>query len=318
MRIKYLFIAVLGFITMFGCEKNNTPEIIEVEVSPKKVTGGIIFTLTAKTLDADLDPLSYLWTCDDGEFIEGSTTYKTKWYAPSTLPANIYSIKVSVFDGEDSVSLTTQIDLTTPVPFTFTDNRDGKRYLACRIGIQTWMIENLAYLPVVSPSSIGSDYASYYYVYEYEETSTLSAMATDNYGHYGVLYNWDAAKTACPTGWHLPSDQDWKTLENYFGMSSSDDGASSSGDVGFALKSTSGWYDDANGDNSSGFNALPGGIRTNGNGFDLLGYYTFFWSNKPFGTTDAYYYILGYDTGELWEAVDLRRFGLSVRCLQDR
>ena len=78
---------------------------------------------------------------------------------------------------------------------------------------------------------------------------------------YGRLYNWDAALKACPLGWHLPSDVEWKTLEMYLGMSQS-----MSHDKGYRgtyegkqMKFTSGWADNGNGTNSSGFDALPGG-----------------------------------------------------------
>jgi uncharacterized protein (TIGR02145 family) len=51
--------------------------------------------------------------------------------------------------------------------------------------------------------------------YDYNGTSVTDAKATDNYKTYGVLYNWPAAKAACPPGWHLPTDAEWTALENY-------------------------------------------------------------------------------------------------------
>jgi uncharacterized protein (TIGR02145 family) len=113
----------------------------------------------------------------------------------------------------------------------------------------------------------------------YEGSGVQEAKATDNYRKYGVLYNFEAAKTACPTGWHLPTDEEWKTLEKQLGMSSSDAdnaGLRLSGEVGKKLKSKSGWQSEGHGDNSSGFTALPGGNRTNYYGFEYLGYYSYF------------------------------------------
>lgn len=84
---------------------------------------------------------------------------------------------------------------------------NGRTYACKRImGEIAWMIENLAYLPSVSPSATGSDSTPLYYVYGYEGSGVIAAKATENYKKYGVLYNLEAAKTACPPGWHLPSD----------------------------------------------------------------------------------------------------------------
>jgi len=201
----------------------------------------------------------------------------------------------------------------------FIDPRDQHKYRVVKIGTQIWMAENLAYLPSVSPSFSDSDSSPYYYVYGYEGSSVSSAMATDNYQNYGVLYNWEAAKTVCPTGWHLPSDEEWKTLEKYLGMSSSDaddDGLRNSGDVGRKLKSISGWNDNGNGDNSSGFNAFPGGYRTCIGSFLSLGYNARFWSSSPDVSSNAWARNLYYNSdGVSWDSY-LRRYGFSVRCLQ--
>ncbi|MFN2380349.1 MAG: FISUMP domain-containing protein, partial [Bacteroidales bacterium] len=89
---------------------------------------------------------------------------------------------------------------------TFVDNRDKIEYNWVRIGDQIWMAENLAYLPSVSPSSEGSETEPYYYVYAYDGSIVSEAKVTDNYNAYGVLFNWPAALTACPDGWHLPTD----------------------------------------------------------------------------------------------------------------
>jgi uncharacterized protein (TIGR02145 family) len=49
------------------------------------------------------------------------------------------------------------------------------------------------------------------------------------------LYNWPAAIAACPAGWHLPTDEEWKILEKNQGMTNSDGDATewrNSGTVG--------------------------------------------------------------------------------------
>ena len=92
----------------------------------------------------------------------------------------------------------------------FKDSRDGYTYKTIKIGNQTWLAENLRYLP-----EIGNGY----YVYDYQGDIVDEAKRTQNYKDFGVLYNMSAAKDACPAGWHIPSDEEWKELERYLGMS---------------------------------------------------------------------------------------------------
>ena len=82
---------------------------------------------------------------------------------------------------------------------TFIDTRDNHIYKTIKIGTQTWMAENLSYLPYTTLS---------------KDWSTDKPCYTSS-PEYGVFYNWKAALTACPTGWHLPNNDEWATLENY-------------------------------------------------------------------------------------------------------
>ena len=86
-----------------------------------------------------------------------------------------------------------------------------------KIGTQTWMAENLAYLPSVNDATDNSTTVAKYYVYNYDGTVVADAKASSYYTTYGVLYNWTAAMGVCPTGWHLPSSAEWSTLETYVG-----------------------------------------------------------------------------------------------------
>ena len=201
---------------------------------------------------------------------------------------------------------------------------DGKNYSIVKTGDQTWMAENLAYLPFVSPSSGGgSNISPFYYVYGYEGSSVSEAKAHTNYTTYGVLYNWEAARTACPSGWHLPTDEEWKMLEMNQGMSSSEaDGAGwrNSGSVGSKLKEsgTSHWPSPNTGaNNSSGFNALPGGFRYGSGGIHDLGDAANFWSSSGDGSSNAWYrYLTNYMNG-VGRSYDYRSSGFSVRCFKN-
>jgi uncharacterized protein (TIGR02145 family) len=205
---------------------------------------------------------------------------------------------------------------------TFTDSRDGHSYPYKTIGTQTWMTENLAWLPSVNPFSVYSYDTPFYYVYGYEGSTVASAKATGNYTTYGVLYNWPAALTACPSGWHLPTDEEWKVLEKNQGMSQSDADAAGwrySGTIGGKLKEagTSHWISPNTGaTNSSGFTALPGGLSTS-EGFTYLGSYTTFWSASESDASLAWGRTLYCYRDGVYRYYGYCYYGFSVRCLQN-
>jgi len=131
----------------------------------------------------------------------------------------------------------------------FTDDRDGKAYNKVTIGSQTWMAENLNYEPQTGNS----------WCYE---------NSPDSCAKYGRLYDWNTAVTVCPSGWHLPSRDEWRDLAKTAGGTGN---AGTLGTAGRTLKSTSGWdnrYDGSSGNGTDDFgsSALPGGSR------NLVGY----------------------------------------------
>lgn len=209
---------------------------------------------------------------------------------------------------------------TYEVEFTICKDPDGKSYSTVGIGDQVWMAENLAWLPAAGPSSNESDTSPFYYVYGYEGNSVAEAKEYSNYLTYGVIYNWEAAKTACPAGWQLPNDDDWKILEICLGMSESDaniSGWRSSGDVGKKLKSATGWYSNGNGSNASGFGAIPAGYRPLGGGFTNLGHYTGFWTSTGVDPNLSYRHTLYHSNNGVYRSSGYSRsYGFSVRCLK--
>jgi len=137
---------------------------------------------------------------------------------------------------------------------------------------------------------------------------------------YGRLYDWNTAKTACPPGWHLPSDDEWKVLEMCLGMSQSEaDGIGWRGtDEGKKMKSIHGWDLNGNGTNSSGFDALPGGYRDGITGaFSYAGKLGSWWSATEVPGDIAWSRSLA----NTYDRVDRRgydkSYGFSVRCVRD-
>jgi uncharacterized protein (TIGR02145 family) len=198
-------------------------------------------------------------------------------------------------------------------------SHEGYDYTTVQIGEQCWFAENCRYLPVVSPSNEGNSTDPYYYVYGYEGTDVEEAKATYNYEAYGVLYNWPAVMTdgICPSGWHVPSDGEWQTMEISLGMSESE--AAQTGwrgsPVGDYMKSTSGWNNGGNGSNSSGFNGLPGGYRFSG-GFNLDGSYGYWWSASESGS-DSWERELHSSNDDVVRVNSSRYDGFSARCVRD-
>jgi uncharacterized protein (TIGR02145 family) len=176
---------------------------------------------------------------------------------------------------------------------TFTDSRDGKVYKTVKIGTQTWFAENLAYKVSKGCWAYNND--------------------TSNVKTYGYLYNWKAAITACPTGWHLPSDAEWTTLIIYLG------GENVAGDKLKEIGTTHWEKPNTGATNESGFTALPGGYRYPNLPVENLGYSGYWWSStEKVNSYGSYWFrvvsykgsmIYRYDRGEM--------SAYSVRCIKD-
>jgi uncharacterized protein (TIGR02145 family) len=186
----------------------------------------------------------------------------------------------------------------------FTDRRTKRTYRTRIIGYQTWMAENLDYLPKVYPHTDRSATEPRYYVYGFEGEDTATAKDLSNYRNYGVLYNLEAALVACPAGWHLPSDEEFATLAAYLGAN-----------PGQKMKSVSGWLNGGNGNNSSGFAGLPAG-SVGSAGFGGMGEWANFWTTSTSGN----YYLhrsLSSESNQLPRYGFNGTAGYSVRCIKD-
>jgi len=191
------------------------------------------------------------------------------------------------------------------------DTRDGNLYSCRTYGSQVWMTKNMAYLPSVVGPGTGSNSTAYYYVYGYNGSDVATAKATDNYSTYGVLYNWTAAQSACPSGWHLPSDAEWTTFTNDLG------GASVAGGK-LKEAGTAHWNSPNTGaTNESGFTALPGGYRYYNGTFSNVGSYGSWWSSAQDDTNIAWNRYLYYNYSHVGRFSYNRAHGFSVRCMRD-
>ncbi len=195
--------------------------------------------------------------------------------------------------------------------FTFIDSRDNNVYKTVKIGNQIWMAENLKYLPSVVEHTTTSNTQSYYYVYDYDGTDVDEAKATPNYNTYGVMYNWTSAMSACPAGWHLPSDAEWTQLTDYLGEN-----------AGGKLKEagTEHWDSPNEGaTNESGFTALPGGYLANNGYFTNVKIHGGWWTSTQHETQSTYVYnrVLLNSSISVSKFYDFKRTAFSVRCVKN-
>ncbi len=194
----------------------------------------------------------------------------------------------------------------------FTDSRDGKKYEAVKIGKQTWMAENLNY------NASGSKCYGEGGMVRNTETRkyiTLSnaEIIKANCTQYGRLYDWTTAETACPKGWHLPSDNEWDVLMASVG------GAKKAGKY---LKAAIGWNDNkgksGNGEDKFGFVALPSGYGNSGGSFDGVGTQGIWWSAERFTAYYARSWSMYYSSEYVNRSYYNKDNNLfSVRCVKD-
>jgi len=193
---------------------------------------------------------------------------------------------------------------------------DGNTYETVQIGTQTWMKQNLKVTHYRNGDAIPN-------VTDNTAWTALTTGAYCNYSNdvatadiYGKLYNYYTVvdnRNLCPAGWHVPSDAEWTTLETYLGGSNV---------AGGKLKEigTTHWVSPNTGaDNTSGFTALPGGIRNHDDGtYHANGGLGFWWSTTENSANTAWYCYLSTSDGFSKRYYDRGKSGgFSVRCLKN-
>jgi len=205
---------------------------------------------------------------------------------------------------------------------TVTD-KEGNVYKTVTIGTQVWMNENLKVTVLNDGTNIPN----------VKDNTAWADLHTSGYCWYnndlanrdsnGGLYNWYTVNTGklCPTGWHVPTDDEWTVLTTHLGGESV---------AGGKLKEigTAHWNSPNKGaSNESGFTALPAGycgydqIGANFNHFVELGKTAIWWSSSFYLDTieDMFWvYIRGitFDQNGVVSSDHLPSMGFSVRCLK--
>ncbi len=199
---------------------------------------------------------------------------------------------------------------------------EGNLYSVVYIGNQVWMVENLrttkfnnnAPIPNITDNTewlnlTGAAYCWYNNDIQYKST-------------FGALYSWYTITDGdlCPTGWHVPSDDEYGTLEVYLGLNP--DSVKVWGwrgtNQGIQIKSTTGWEDGGNGTNTSGFTGLPGGFRYAAQGaFYSLGKLTYWWSSSELNANEGWYRLIDNTNNDIYRATTSKKGGKYIRCVKN-
>jgi uncharacterized protein (TIGR02145 family) len=241
-------------------------------------------------------------------------------------------LKFTGISGNYSTIITHILTENKTITFDFMNctDADSNHYPVVTIGEQTWMAENLKTTHFFDgtpiPNITGEDNwaaltsADPAYCWYNDDSNTYAQT-------YGALYNWPAAMNSapssntnpsevqgvCPTGWHLPSDNEWKELTDYLG---------GIGVAGGKLKETgkTHWISPNTGaTNESGFTALPSGCRDQSGQFIYFSEYTAWWTTTESSTDNAWGRGVYYPDGTVYRMDEggSKGIGVSVRCVND-
>lgn len=183
---------------------------------------------------------------------------------------------------------------------------DGNSYGIVRIGEQLWMRENLRVLHAPDSAAIKG--------YAYNNDTSFAKV-------YGLLYTWntamngsvkEGARGICPDGWHIPSDEEFKVLEMYLGMTRAEaDMVNTWRGVNVGTKLKAG--------GQSGYNAQLAGRRSTEGFYSLMGRAEYVWTSTSYGTKEAWRRCLDLYSNDVgrWNTFP-QSYGFSVRCVKDK
>ena len=225
-----------------------------------------------------------------------SLTKNTKYYAR----AFAYN--------EFGISYSNQIEFSTL-------NKEDSLLESVKIGTQIWTTKNLD----VSTYRNGDPIRHASTFQEWTDAQNKNEGAWCYYENdpkngeiYGKLYNWYAVndkRGLAREGYHIPSDAEWYVLTEYLG---------GEGIAGYKMKSTTGWENNGNGDNSSGFNGMPGGYRYRDDGtFSNITEDGYWWSSSERNAGGAWSRSLFNNETEVYRNDNSKNYGFSVRCIKD-
>ncbi len=189
------------------------------------------------------------------------------------------------------------------------------------IGEQVWMAENLRATIYNDASEIPHLPDSIAWTYNggpgycWYQNDTM-------YRSWGALYTWEAVNTGllCPSGWHVPSDQEWKQLEIYLGMDETEaDQTGYRGTVEGGMMKVTGLWESPNtgATNETLMTIMPAGRRTPDAWFESMGYEAHIWTSDQESELKTFARYFRYNHSEIYRSSEYKGNGFNVRCVQD-
>jgi uncharacterized protein (TIGR02145 family) len=202
-------------------------------------------------------------------------------------------------------------------------DNNGNVFTTVKIGEQWWMAENLASDRLQNGDSL--NYISLENTTSIWNTQLHGAYTFQNDSLFGYLYNFKAiedARNLAPKGWRIPTDEDWKILEKHIGMSET--AANAFGWRGtkeanaLVTKYSKGWpeFSPLYGEDTYGFNAVPGGCITLLNVVNSGSNSAFWWTSSK-DNDEAYYRYIDYQQTRILRSKTSPLYGMSIRCIKE-
>ena len=213
----------------------------------------------------------------------------------------------------------------------------GHAYATVQIGGQCWFAENLRAIAYANGDSIPTNLSDASWsvndtgaagIYGQSDAGCTSSSPdidacdpVQSLAEYGRLYNWFAvndSRSLCPSEWHVPSDEDWMSVEEFLGMNESQLSATGfrGTNQGAQMKKENGWFGGGNGTNLTGFSGLPGGGRYPDGLFPNSVVNGNWWSSSSNGE-DAWFRYLAPENDLVGRLTYDKNYGFSVRCIKD-
>ena len=285
----------------------------------KMVGQNVVFTVVASGFPAP----TYQWK-KNGNTISGETGASYTIGAVSFADSGLFTVTAS----NSMNSITSNPARLATVDSILVDI-EGNVYHTVIIGNQVWTKENLrvtkyndnSSIPLVTNNTTWINLSTPGYCFYQNSTDTT-------YQHkWGAFYNWYAVNTGklAPAGWHVPTDSEWVTLQNYLIANGFNyDNTTTENKIVRSLAAKTDWlFSGAVGadltlNNSSGFSALPSGYRQEDGGTVGIGTHVFWWSATAFSYPSAIYsYELWYNNFNLDRRTNAAILGFSVRLVRN-